>query len=74
MSKKNKKTNSAHTTKKTIVTECEWSQTCPAVNKCRLGGVFTRYDTNDCVCRDYFRPQMLEGFLKHDKSNSRRRR
>lgn len=66
-------TSSARTTKKTI-TKCEWSHICPCVGKCRVSGVFTRFGTNQCACRDYFKPQFLEGFLKHGQSRSNRRR
>ena len=39
-------------TKPTARTECEYSTLCPALGKCRISGIFTRYNTNNCICRD----------------------
>jgi hypothetical protein len=34
------------------IIKCEYSALCPALGKCRISGIFTRYNTNNCICRD----------------------
>lgn len=66
-------TSSATITKQTGVNQCEWSSICPCLGKCRVSGIFTRFGTNTCACRDYFKPSLLEGFLNNDKSKQNKK-
>jgi len=51
VSKNNQKVTTKETEKETEY-DCHFIFMCPALAKCRMGGVFTRKNTDMCACRD----------------------